>query len=129
MNAPTSPETMNAMYVAVGTSIATLITALAAWVSGHRKGSSRDKGNKSQLEEIKALVTELRDETRREVALLNRRVDSANNMLTGSPEGDGPNGIRQKCNDHEERIRDLERTPTTKGPHDVGLFAPPVRAG
>lgn len=118
----TSPLVIVAVALA---SLSPLVTAVGTLMNRRRgKGADDDrKAHQTRIENgIKAVqrdMTQLRDETRATTTELARRTDHAFMLLTGSPDGDGENGVRGQGKDHETRIRELE---TPQRPQDVGVF-------
>lgn len=116
------------VIVAVALSSLSPLIVAAAKVADHRKGTNRDKEKnaaQTRIENgIKAVqrdVIALRDETRLSTQALEKRVDGAYAILTGTIDGEGENGVRGQGRDHEKRIRVLE----SGGPQsadDVGTY-------
>jgi hypothetical protein len=108
-------------------SLSPLITATGTLVNRRRGGraDAERKAHQTRVENgIKAVqreVGELRDETRRSTQALEKRVDGAYAILTGTIDGDGLNGVRGTSKDHESRIRVLESSEPQRG-EDVGTY-------
>lgn len=118
-------QTNPLVVVAVAlSSLSPLVVAFGA-VANRKRGRGIDrerKAHETRMENgIKAVelkiaacatkddIGELREETRRNTAALDRRVDGAFYLLTGGPDTDGPNGIRSRVKALEEEREDAPR--------------------
>lgn len=108
-------------------SLSPLITATGTLVNRRRGGraDAERKAHQTRVENgIKTVqrdVAQLREETRATTTELARRTDHAFMLITGSPDGDGDNGVRGTSRDHETRIRVLELSEPQRG-EDVGTY-------
>jgi len=101
-----SPE----LWAAAGTSFAALLATLADKIASHRKEKRRDAVRSSQNGVLTRLENGLHS-IQKDIQSHGRRIDMALHLLTGSPDGDGPNGHRAALLDHEQRLRELEQQP------------------